>query len=390
MDHRYFYRDADGRGNYTCGIARETAVRLLRFHGMNKFADADFLSSLDEYINNPSVTGFFIEQATLSWIGDHGLSISANISKPLTVIMFEKDYPDSINTECGVTLYCPLKFNLRAIDGIIIRFEAEVGKGKSKRKFKAAKRKSKDTAEVCGAAVEKSKDAAEQSKDAAEKSKDARRKCWMFPIQVTVAKSHSDSEGAFFNNWDAWERMIDLEKFDIEVQFIWITGKDSTTSEVEDRQRNLRSAPRLTNPKYTTRNLPLRLVSPDIWDRYQRAQKNSKWRAQQAREQARVLREVQGNKQEVARQGDSLGRGDEQEVVENGGSPGLDDEQGVAKQRGSLGPGDKQEVVLGDSHGPGTAAAGAKRSAGRGAGDGSEQKLKKPRVGGLNILRVRK
>lgn len=83
----------------------------------------------------------------------------------------------------------------------------------------------------------------------------------------------------------------------------------------------------------------------------------------------------------MARQGGSLGRGDEQEVVENGGSPGLDDEQGVAKQGGSLGPGDEQEVALGGSHGPGTAAAGAKRTAGRGARDGSKQKLKKPRVG---------
>ena len=238
------YRDTNGRGNYTCGIARETAVRLLRFHGMNRFADTDFLSSLDEYITNPSVTGFFIEQATLSWIGCHGLSIPKNTSKPPTITMFEEDYPDGINTECGLTLYCPLKFNLRAIDGIIIGFETEVDKGKSK----TAKRKSKA--------------AAERSKVAAEKSKDVRRKCWMFPIQVTVAKSLSDSEGAFFNNWDTWARMIDLEKFDIEVQFIWITGKDSTTSEAGERQRDLRSAPRLTNPKYTTRNLPLRLVSP--------------------------------------------------------------------------------------------------------------------------------
>ena len=48
-------------GNYTCGIAREAAARMLRQFQMNDFGDANFLQALDHYIDNPSVTGFFIE-----------------------------------------------------------------------------------------------------------------------------------------------------------------------------------------------------------------------------------------------------------------------------------------------------------------------------------------
>jgi hypothetical protein len=50
---------------------------------MNNFGDSDFLSALDDYIDNPSVTGFFIEQAVLSYIGSHGLNISKGIYSPM-------------------------------------------------------------------------------------------------------------------------------------------------------------------------------------------------------------------------------------------------------------------------------------------------------------------
>ncbi|KAN0076627.1 hypothetical protein V8E54_006769 [Elaphomyces granulatus] len=43
---------------------------------MDKFGDADFLIALNDYITNPSVTGFFIEQAVLSSIAANGLEIS--------------------------------------------------------------------------------------------------------------------------------------------------------------------------------------------------------------------------------------------------------------------------------------------------------------------------
>ena len=43
----------------------------------------------------------------------------------------------------------------------------------------------------------------------------------MFPIQVTIAKSHKVSEKGFFNKWNRWNK--GLESYHIDVAFLWIT-----------------------------------------------------------------------------------------------------------------------------------------------------------------------
>ena len=88
VDHRYFYQESNSKGNYTCGIARETAARMLRQFQMNDFGDANFLQALDHYIDNPSVTGFFIGQAVLSCISNCGLDLSKELRRPITTVMF--------------------------------------------------------------------------------------------------------------------------------------------------------------------------------------------------------------------------------------------------------------------------------------------------------------
>ena len=123
IDNRFFFaRAPDWIGEYACGIAREAASRQLRVYKMDKFGDTDFLISLNDYITNPSVTGFFIEQAVLSSIAANGLEISEQISKRMNTVMFKGDIPDFNRTEGDPVLYCPIDFNYRAIDGIIVRF----------------------------------------------------------------------------------------------------------------------------------------------------------------------------------------------------------------------------------------------------------------------------
>ena len=83
IDHRYFYAvrrptsstTLEEVGNYACGIARDAVVKQLRKYGMNKFGDKDFLKALDEFIDNASVTGFFIEESVLSTISSRDLEI---------------------------------------------------------------------------------------------------------------------------------------------------------------------------------------------------------------------------------------------------------------------------------------------------------------------------
>ena len=121
VDHRYFYT-LGGVGKYAYGIAREAAGRQLRKFGMTKFGDILFWLALDDYIDNPSVTGFFIEQAVLSSIASHGLDIAENISGPINIVIFAGKFPQFDRHTHGAVLYCPLKFNYGSINGIIVQF----------------------------------------------------------------------------------------------------------------------------------------------------------------------------------------------------------------------------------------------------------------------------
>ena len=243
VDHRYFYQDSKRVGNYTCGIARETAARMLRYFRMNDFGNTNFLQALDHYINNPSVTGFFIEQAVLSCIANRGLDLSKELRKPITTVMFLGDY-SIYNLRSDLTLYCPLSFNLRGIDGIILRLEPPVNPTKHKMQVEEPK-----------------------------------QKYFIFPIQITIAQSHSDSESAFFNHWAEWTAGIDLGQFEIEVEFLWISNRLAAVKEIRVGSKRLKSGDKLTNPKYVSRNVPLNIISQDIWNSYQRALKSQRSRA---------------------------------------------------------------------------------------------------------------
>jgi hypothetical protein len=220
IDNRYFFAKPPNRvGGYACGIAREAAARQLRRYKMDKFGDIDFLTALNDYINNPSVTSFFIEQAVLSSIASRGSEISEQISKKMDTVMFSGNIPEFNRTEGDPVLYCPIDFNYRAIDGIIVRFTG--------------------------------------------------RKCFMFPLQITVAKSHSDSEEVFFRNWSIWtNKLTDLEVVPV---FIWITKEDSEVNTVDAVYRSTKSGMKLVRPSYRRQKIPLKRVNLEISERYQRA-----------------------------------------------------------------------------------------------------------------------
>ena len=77
--------------------------------------------ALNDCITNPSITGFFIEQATLSSIASCGLEISEQISRKMETVMFSGRFPVFSNrTEGDPVLYCPLDFNRLAINSTSI------------------------------------------------------------------------------------------------------------------------------------------------------------------------------------------------------------------------------------------------------------------------------
>src|SRR5436305_15045888 len=111
---------------YACGIARNAVATELLANKVN-LSDRDFWSTLPDHINNPCITGFIIEQAILSRISFSGLNIAGkDMNTPKSVVLFSGNFPRFRTDITGETiLYCPQKFNHRAIDGIIIRIGPE-------------------------------------------------------------------------------------------------------------------------------------------------------------------------------------------------------------------------------------------------------------------------
>ena len=143
IDHRYFY-SKEFEGNYTCGIAREAVARQLWKCGHNRFGVTERLQSLENYVGNQSVTGFFIEHAVLQTISSNGLKEIGIVNSPPPIITFE-GFPDFKDTEDPI-LYVTSGYCYPAVDGVILQLEH------------------------------------------------SKREAYMFPIQVTIAKSHKDSE----------------------------------------------------------------------------------------------------------------------------------------------------------------------------------------------------
>ena len=223
VDHRYFYEEG-GIGKYACGVARIAAARQLRYYGVSRFGDAGCLSALNHYISNPSVTGFILEQAVLSSITSRGLDISREISGPMKAIMFPGNVTIFDENESGPALSWPRQFNYPAVDGIIVRFDHS----------------------------------------------NKRKKCFIYPLQITVAKSHSDSEESFFRTWDSWTNGL-KDTYDLEVEFFWITADEPPSSaDFNEKSFSLRSGNKL-RPSYKRVHIPLKTVNEDIWRRYRLA-----------------------------------------------------------------------------------------------------------------------
>ena len=221
IDHRYFYT-INGKGTYACGVAREAVTSQLHRYGMSKVGFMDSLESLDQFISNKSVVGFFIEQAVLQTIQSRGLMTIKEISNSMDKITFN-DFP-VYNTSKPRVLYVPTTYNYPGIDGIIVWLDHQKMEAK------------------------------------------------LYPFQVTIAKSHADSEKMFFNNWEKWTNR--LRGFKVTVHFLWITDKEPLVEDVEEATVKLRSRIMLKNPTYTLQYLPLETVNKDIWYLYEKAQSN--------------------------------------------------------------------------------------------------------------------
>lgn len=227
VDHRYFYDDYDPEykklvGNYTCGICRNAAALTLLENKMR--FDRELMQLLPNYVSNPCVTGFIIEQAILSSIVLEGLNITPELNRPMEVAFFQADFPSFNTTTNGPVLYIPKVFNYRNIDGIIVRI--------------APKPRGKKT----------------------------KQELFMYPLQITLAPDkHSNSRKKFFAEWKTWTK--GLEEFAVVPEFVWISPEAAETKEhVKDTQQ----------PDHVERYVPIRDVSMEIWNWYDEGKQNER------------------------------------------------------------------------------------------------------------------
>ena len=120
VDHRYFYDEPDPRGPwfvgcYTCGICRNAVAGILLAHRLH-YKDRDFLQSLPDYITNPSVAGFMVEQAVLQAISIYGLSFTKLLHQSMDAVAFT-DIPSFDTTGNEPVLYIPRVFNFNTSMG---------------------------------------------------------------------------------------------------------------------------------------------------------------------------------------------------------------------------------------------------------------------------------
>jgi hypothetical protein len=110
------------------------------------------------------------------------------------------------------------------------------------------------------------------------KQESEKKEALLFPLQVTIASSHSKSEEKFFNHWEKWKK--GLKGFDVKITFLWITDKDPKTQDIGEDSRQLKDRNVLKNPDYTSKYITIESVNKDIWASYEKALNDRERRGQ--------------------------------------------------------------------------------------------------------------
>jgi hypothetical protein len=179
QNHRYQYRDDDGT-HIVCGIAREAMAAAVRTGIPHLGMEDSWRDAFFQQRNNPSVLSFLVKQRLISTIASDGLELMDEVTIPSTPISSFLDDTVPLTKTCFLV---PTKPNCLAVDCVYVNLDIE----------------------KCIATI--------------------------IPVQITIAKNHSDSEAKFFQTWDKWT--LGLESaFTIRVVFLWIKEAGQTIEQV--------------------------------------------------------------------------------------------------------------------------------------------------------------
>lgn len=222
LDWRHFYI-RNRKGAVTCGIVRRVAADFLRSLGNPEdFLGPHWSRSLALAGSNMSMLGFCVEQMVLSWMALRGCGfIEPRFGdRPNTILVDTGSgiLEDISLGQPGVVLYIPKRYNFPAVDAVLV-----------------------STAPGEAAAV--------------------------YGIQVTISKTHSNSEELFFRNWETWLTNLDLPRAKITFGFVWILedrGLCPAFEIVREKVITLRGQGKIICPDFRRLRITVQEVDRDI------------------------------------------------------------------------------------------------------------------------------
>ena len=177
------------------------------------FLGPEWYNTLIAFRHNPSVVGFSFEQMVISRLASLGLRW-ANLHLPAALIHPFDNPTVRLSINKPATYCVPIRFNLKVIDLLFASIDAKT-----------------KTAHIV-------------------------------PIQITVAKQHKDSEGAFFADKATWLR--GLEGFKVEMSFLWIHKGKRGRKAVQEKLRESRGTSKEINPDYTVHWVDISQIDAEL------------------------------------------------------------------------------------------------------------------------------
>lgn len=220
-DLRYFSFDENSTGHATCGIAYMTLMSIYRqFKGTMSSMITDWYTAISNS-SNPSVTGYLAEYVCLAAIERGGLGgYNAELGNQLKMEPFDDVPPLATVSDNNRAdrLYVPNAFNYSNIDGAIVRLDFDAKKAR------------------------------------------------VYLIQVTIAKSHKDSEQDFYlKQWGKWKAVLESNGYQASSEFIWVGLWKSDTKVVAGQGRPTRQEPdRITVDPHTTSRVSVETLDKQL------------------------------------------------------------------------------------------------------------------------------
>ena len=205
-DLRYFYIDRDDIGHFTCGVAFETMMLLLKQHRLSQFCGEEWYSAVGRSSVNPVVQGFLAEHICLSQIASHGLlTVSPSLGR-MSHTSFEvqpnwSEQLSSTHSAQTVRLYIPTAYNFKAVDAAILRCDSKT--------------------------------------------------VHMYLIQIKLSMRHKLSDQAFYQDmWREWVRPFEEGGYSVKSTFVWIDKKQPANHIEPALVKELRSGLKTMQPEY--------------------------------------------------------------------------------------------------------------------------------------------